>query len=390
MLLERVGFLLVRPPPLLLPPSMVILHSMKRLFLFGLFCTLSTHGQVENGSRLGTVQGSVVCNDGNVPGRGASVRLVPLSELIPSSKDHGTTPKEVETAADFDGRFVITYVPKGTYIVEAKKDGYNDDLELVRLVLGKLKPEQQNEILSSFPQVSVDAGTESERNLVLHRAGSLSGRVLADDGGTLAPTYVTAVLVSSPLVGNLAETPTFSRRGLTDDRGVYRIAGLPAGKYLVSVRLSEAYIDVAPMGKNNVSMRANRVGTAELQVFPPQAFKQADAKQVFVRDGDAIGDADITLPMNKLHSIGGKLLGPGQKPLPGAFVILRQEGQNALGYEAITDASGAYRFDLLPPGTYSLEVKGPGRSDQKERTQLGQTTVVLDNRNVADADISVP
>ncbi len=92
--------------------------------------------------------------------------------------------------------------------------------------------------------------------------------------------------------------------------------------------------------------------------------------------------------MNKLHSIGGRILGPGQKPLQGAFVSLRQQGQNAMGYEAISDASGAYRFDLLPSGTYSVEVKGPGRPDQKERTQLGQTTVVLDNSNVADADIT--
>ncbi len=144
---------------LLVPRLMAILDGMKWLPMSGLLWTLSMHGQIDNGVRFGTVGGSVVCNDGNVPGRGATVRLVPLSELTPSNKDHGATSKKVETAADFSGRFVLTYVPEGTYVVEAKKDGYDDDLELVRLVLGKLKPEQQDEILSGFPQVSVHAGT---------------------------------------------------------------------------------------------------------------------------------------------------------------------------------------------------------------------------------------
>jgi hypothetical protein len=44
-------------------------------------------------------------------------------------------------------------------------------------------------------------------------------------------------------------------------------------------------------------------------------------------------------------------------PIPGAGVFLGDAAGNYLGQYAATDAQGAYCFEGLPPGTYSIEVK---------------------------------
>jgi hypothetical protein len=358
-----------------------------KMFVVIILFTLSIRAQSVNSS--GTVAGYVTCSDGSVPGRGAKILLIPITELIPSAASHAQALKTIESSADFDGRFIIPLVPEGTYIIEARKDGYSDDLELVRLVLAKLKPEQQKDILANFPQTTIHAGVESENNLVLNRAGSLSGRALVDDGGTLSPTTVSAVLLSSPVLGDLTATPYFVRQGITDDHGNFRVAGLPAGKYQVSIHLTEAYLDVSVSSKNEVSMHARRVGTADLQVFAPESLTETDAKQISVRDGDDLRDIDITVPMRKLHSISGKILEAGQKPASGVSISLQPQGKKAMSFEAISDAAGAYRFDLLPSGTYSVKAKGPSQPDPKDRSTLGETTVQLNNDSIVDANVSI-
>ncbi|WP_158790914.1 carboxypeptidase-like regulatory domain-containing protein [Granulicella sp. L60] len=215
------------------------------------------------------VEGHVTCSDGNVPARSAKIRLIPITNLLPASDTAKTTDeRSPETTTDFDGYYIFSSVAPGTYIVDARKDGYGDDLGFIRTVFDRLTRDQQKALLLTFPQVLVRASGVAREDVVLRRAGALTGRVTVDAGGTISPGYVTATLVSSSLLGNMEghddqKATGFSQRGTIDDRGVYRIAGLPAGKYRLSVRVTEAYFD-AKVDGSNVTMQPQRTGTAVL------------------------------------------------------------------------------------------------------------------------------
>jgi hypothetical protein len=346
--------------------------------------------------QTGTVEGHVICNDGNVPARNAEVRLIPITNLLPESDTAKTTNEQSpETTTDFDGYYVFSSVMPGTYIVDAKKDGYGDDLGFIRTVIDRLTRDQQKSLLLTFPQVLVRASGVAREDAVLRRAGAITGRVTVDIGGTVDPNHVTATLVSSSLLGNLEgpedQKPTgFSRRGVIDDRGIYRIAGLPAGKYRLSVRVSEAYYDQPKFNGTSFIPQPQRTGTATLTVFAAEAFTERDAKLVEVRDGEEVSDADLSIPRRMLHSIGGTVT-QGGVPVAGAGIIIQRQGKKEQDYSsAISISDGSYRFDLLPPGVYSVEAKYPNSFESPGHSASHKITVQLNDTDVLDATVDVP
>src|SRR6185437_11588482 len=115
------------------------------------------------------------------------------------------------------------------------------------------------------------------------------GRVTIDTGGTPGKTVVTAAMVSSDLLGDMNDSKRkerlhFALTGTTDDHGVYRIAGLPAGTYRIQVMLVEQFY----FDNGSESIRATRAGTGSVMVFAPDTLKEGDAKLVKVGEGDEL------------------------------------------------------------------------------------------------------
>ena len=63
----------------------------------------------------GSVEGRVICNDGNFPARGASVELIPLARLLPNEAS-GSGPSQASpaTSSDFAGVYILPAVEPGT------------------------------------------------------------------------------------------------------------------------------------------------------------------------------------------------------------------------------------------------------------------------------------
>jgi Carboxypeptidase regulatory-like domain len=374
---------------------------MSRLFCsFAAFWLATTvmPAQILNATKeVGSVEGHLTCSDGNVPARKATVRLIPLSVFLPKSQSpQNRALKPLEAITDFDGYYLFPTVPSGDYIVDARSPGYANDLDLIRVVFDRFTDEQKSKLLSGFPEITVKSFVTARKDVTIHRAGAITGQVSVDTGGTVAQLNVEATLVSSPILGDVdahekQNIPTFSRQGPISDRGEFRIAGLPAGRYRLHVRLAEAYFDALPAtGPNriDVKLRPQRVGTAELTVYAPSATDISDAKLVEVRDGDEISDSNITIPMSHLHSITGTVVSSG-RAVPGAGVSIQREGHEVQPSEALSDENGSFRFDLLPGGSYIL-VATPSRiSDNGDWTGVGRTTILINDRDVADAVIQV-
>jgi hypothetical protein len=346
-------------------------------------------------SPSGSISGRVICDDGNVPARGAKVELIPLSRLLPNTTSAGESSQvSPSSSTDFSGFYHLPSVEAGTYIVNATAIGYNDDLKLVSAVLDRYTPDQQKSLLAIFPQVTIKAGSPAHQDVILRRAAAISGHVLVDLGGTVAQARVTATLVASSLIGSAAgegsvKSVSFSQYALTDDRGVYRIPGLPPGSYRLSVRITENFFSAKPGGPQQVTVLPQRTGLADLTVFASEALEQGDAKLIKVADGDEAADADITIPTRLLHSIGGTVTQSGV-PLAGASISLESQGHRIQNSDALSMSDGSYQFDLLPPGNYTVIARTFIRGQASERSASGQLTMQLRNSDVMDADVDIP
>jgi len=310
----------------------------------------------------GTVEGYIRCEDIGVPARLAIVNLIPLAEYLKKDdkKDYRSE-KEEGTYTDFDGYYFFSTVHPGTYVLDVDLAGYSRDQQLVVGNVKNFALTSQRELLTTFPQVTVKSGAGSRLDVAINRGGAITGRITFDSGGPLIGANVMATMVSTNLLDqcnqNHSDAATLSHcyyavTAVSDDRGVYRFAGLPQGKYRISVRLIET--SVIP------GMKIKRVGDSDLTVFAPEALTEATAQVIEVNHGDEITGVDITIPLRMLYSIGGVVTLRGE-PLQGAnvYIYSKQEDWNPgeFPFSTTTLADGSYRIDLMPMGTYFVRAE---------------------------------
>lgn len=346
---------------------------------------------VEAQTSGGSVSGLIVCSDSNAPARDANVALIPVNRILTQTPTlDSSTSNLPSTSTDFSGAYEIGSVAPGTYIISATLDGYLNDLQLALSRLNRLTIDEKKKLVAELPQVTVKAGVETRKDLILRRAAAISGRVLVDTGGFPGRASVRATRMpdedSTGVSSPRERVPEpFTHSAVPDDRGMYRIAGLPEGKYRLSIRISEAYFGVKAGARGETRIVPVRSGTGELIVYAPEALDQANARVIEVKDGDEITDADITISTRLLHSIAGIVTEYGA-PRAGMAISFQRMGAPVEPYTAVSLPDGSFRFDLLPSGTYTLRAFPTAES---LGTDSGETTVLLQDADIVDAIIDV-
>jgi hypothetical protein len=130
---------------------------------------------------------------------------------VPGSGDPPSQPLLTRTSRS--GHFVLPPVPAGLYLLTALRDGYFPAAYGQRLPAGRGVP------------VSITADTTLFAELRMRHKGALTGRVLDENGVGTSGVPVVAYRALLPL-------RSFGR-ATSDDRGMFRIAGLEPGKYWV-------------------------------------------------------------------------------------------------------------------------------------------------------------
>lgn len=94
---------------------------------------------------------------------------------------------------------------------------------------------------------------------------------------------------------------------MTDDRGNYRISGLPAGKYVVevSVEFSDTKGYFSSSGGGGYSSNAR---TASLSIYSGNTPRTKDAAAFAIQPREERTGEDIVIPMSKLHTIKGNIV----------------------------------------------------------------------------------
>jgi hypothetical protein len=289
----------------------------------------------------GVVAGRVTLADGK-PAANVGVALVP-AESSAVAEFIGSRRAGWRSSTEADGRYRITNVPAGRYRLQTLAPTF-------------FSPEERTgggSFLNFGKFVTVGAGETVEGvDLTLVRGGVITGRVTNAEGKPVVAEHVTvaeadqAARSSGP--SSLVVSPYEFE---TDDRGVYRVYGVPAGRYLVSVG----------MERNAGTITVGAIGTQYTRTFHPNATEAAQAKIVEVTAGGEAQDVDIALAdAPRSYQATGKIVDEAGAPVAGVgygFGSVRGDAKTigAWGSEGVTtNADGEFTIRNLMPGRYAV------------------------------------
>jgi hypothetical protein len=303
----------------------------------------------------GMLTGTVYCADTNLPARRAQIYLLQYSQT--SFSQSGRLP------TDLDGRFAMKAVPEGDYYVVAVLPGYMNLLNsLTKSNLDTLTEDERKRLLAEVASATISPDQPADVSVRLERGAEIDGTVMYDDGSPAIGLPVNYKLKAanqenSKGTGDQA-AEMIDERGSTplspvwtDDRGHFRIMGVPAGEYQVNVTVPTVSAEQA-MSNHVVAMLSEAMGG--MNVYVGGGLRASKAEIIRVDAGGASRDADIIIQLSKLHTIRGQVLlkSTGQPP-PLATVELLYADTKETARTAIAP-DGEFEMRWVPEGSFIL------------------------------------
>ena len=262
-------------------------------------------------------------------------------------------PTSLKALTDSDGHYKIEAIPFGPYRVGPTAP-----------VLVSLDIQGQKEVTVS------DTTTMENIDFSLARGGVITGRVTDSEGRPLIGEEISlSPIDASKPRGTSLSYLTDRRMYFTDDRGIYRIYGLPPGRYTVS----------AGSESNAFSAMFNRK-PVRVKTFYPGVTDSARARPVELAAGAEASGIDIRIESgDKGFTLRGRVLDAQTgKPIADAMIAYSHEtdkkngdrsddedDDNDKGFDipggmTTTNANGEFRFDSVPAGKYKADVESLG------------------------------
>ncbi len=306
--------------------------------------------------RAGSIAGRVTV--GGKPVSGVAVKLLRLD----SNSSQRTPAATVKT--DEEGGYRFKGVAPGSYDVIPAAPA---------LVLPK-----QGRYGQPGKTVMVEVGESAEGvDFALTEGGVITGRVTDAEGRPIVEETVS--LNKTTEQGNTFQfIPPIYESLITDDRGMYRVYGVPAGRYLVSV------------GTRHGSTRGNRREYYK-ETFHPGVTDRAKAVSVEVKEGAETTGVDIIMGRpQKTYAITGRVVNPENRPLPGiglGVVAYSEDGNSSTNTRggARSDDKGVFRIEGALPGHYLIYP----RNDPSSNSFGEPISFDVKNEDVSDLEIKM-
>ena len=300
---------------------------------------------------------------------------IPLARVLVTIR--GESLKASRTLiSDEHGRFAFGDLPPGTFTIVAARPPY------VSMAFGAKRPGRPG------TAINLAAGQRvTNISIALPRGAAIGGLIRHAAG--------------EPAVGvNVTATPSDAKSGLagaqavTDDRGEYRIFGLPRGRYVVTAgvtespgavltQFSDAEMDaiIAGLQRRSAGVPASTGAAAAPSVSTTGAARQQNnrratfgyapihyagtpdpdqAQTVELTEGEERAGIDISLQFVRTSALEGRVSNPAGAVPPGTQVTLTRLRQRPTGSPALprmarpVDATGGFQFTGILPGTYRI------------------------------------
>ncbi|MES2392087.1 MAG: carboxypeptidase-like regulatory domain-containing protein [Acidobacteriota bacterium] len=314
----------------------------------------------QNSAKPGTdtVTGHIYCADTNAPARTAQVQLESVKDAEQRSKAYshssGDSPTGGIVQTALDGSFVIPKVPPGSYYVVATAAGYLSPRADAKDIDNAEPPPPAGQPPLVLPRVDVQADQAVAIDIRLERGAAVSGVIRFDDGSPASGMHVGIVRRSKDKKsGTNSADIGIQGNEITDDLGRYRIGGLRDGEYIVDTAL--VHLDLVPGAARGDGLSS--LMRSSLMIYSGDATRKSDAVPFKLGVGEERTGEDITIPLSKLHSIGGVVTAArdGHAINGGNLNLTTSDGNETIGIAEIAN-DGSFHLESVPEGTYTLRI----------------------------------
>lgn len=273
----------------------------------------STPDEPETPSTTGAITGQVVTETGQA-----------LAGAMVFVRSYGGARQGRSSLTDAEGNFKVVGLDPLTYVVSVSYPAYI----------------QAPRDLDSSQPFYYRIGDRVRLQLI--KGGVITGTVTSADGEPVVGVSVQASMIRD---GN-GQAPRYGsplRERTTDDRGIYRLYGLPAGTYAVS----------AGGGRGFSAFNPNPYET-DVATYSPSSPRDT-AMEVNVNAGEETANIDIRYRGEPGHIISGKAIDPTPAASPSAFTITLSTISNG--------ASEMSQSTYQPPGSRGFSLPGIADGD---------------------------
>jgi uncharacterized protein (DUF2141 family) len=317
------------------------------------------------------------------------------------------------TISDDAGRFAFDGLRAGRYTVGGTKEGY------VTVNYGARRPGGPG-----APVTPADGQALADLTLTLPRGAVITGVLLDPDGLPLPGVSMRALRYVYTVTGErrLSAVSTTMASHITDDRGAYRIYGLPAGEYAIAAPAT------LPPGSNVLLMNDTEVKTAldELrQSQRPQMTPNSGAAGGAGTDADApraigyapvfypgttVASQAVVIPLGKseertgidfqlqyvpMATIRGSVIAPEGVPAEYVSVnliatsdVIVSRTSNESRTASLT-TKGEFSFSNVPPGEYTVIAKGTRGFSANAPMFWAATDLFIDGQSQPEVALSL-
>jgi protocatechuate 3,4-dioxygenase beta subunit len=275
------------------------------------------------GDGTGVISGRVI-NQRGEPVMCANVRLL-------------TRGREPVVATDAEGRFEFAGLPAGRYGLETTK---------ILHLTGRYGSER-----SGAPSTRIalaDGRTLRDLDILLPTGSAIMGTVVDEAGEPVAGVMVRALRPRGPTDSRFASSAFGAAAQRTDDRGRFRLFGLPPGTYFVAAA-------------TNSGIGTAAAGEGWPATLYPGTTDAALASALRIDAGRDLSGIDITLGPPPAARVTGFAFDADGQPARGVLLGASQRTGVLLlePRTATAGPDGAFAFPSVPPGEYVLQTTGP-------------------------------
>jgi len=296
------------------------------LFLSLPFKVAAQSQQKTAGGGNATISGRVTLN-----GEPAANVVVALQNPPGPSPSPG-----IRVRTDGAGQFRFTGVTAGRYVLGALAPGFISPSDQLYGPQGALITVSEGENMDG---VSIE----------LKRGGAIAGRVTDSRRRPIVEEGVVLIRMDEGGRPQFFNSPMNTYLNVTDDRGYYRLFGLPAGRYLVGVgRIPQDFSYMA--GRRIIYP----------QTFHPDATEVSKAEVIELSEGGEATDVDITVAEAKrAYIVSGRIVdaetGQPVTMMDVGCGKVMDDGRSTGWTPSMSrpDANGGFQISL-PPGKYTL------------------------------------
>ena len=255
-----------------------------------------------------------------------------------------------------DGAFHFDQLPPGVYSLSYSRSGY-------------LQPRSSSGYSPRTVRASAGQALKGLRYGLIPQA-IVSGRVVDDEGDPVEGVQVS--LLAFRYSAGVRRLDRLNEAGATNDRGEYRIAHVPAGKYIL-----QASLDRLPPG--SAVLAAPRTPGAPLvsfaSTFYPGAGDPGQAMRVELHAGQELPGIDIQLQRTTVVRVSGRVIGPDGAPVPRAsLMLISAQSHMPTGFGAPADDAGGFTLNNVRSGSYILSAVS-GKTSISVPLEVGSTDI---------------